>query len=51
VPEPAEVKLMRDGTILKYAYAGKRISITLPKELRTNLDDVIEVRWKEDWKK
>jgi len=48
VPEPLEVKLMRDGKFLKYEYAGKRVSVTLPKELRTGLDDVIEVRWEDE---
>lgn len=51
VPEPESVKLLRDGTLLKYSYEGKRISITLPKEMRTDLDDVVAVVWREEPKK
>ncbi len=47
VPEPVEVKLLRDGTKLKYTYEGRRIAVALPKELRKGLDDVVAVTWKE----
>ncbi len=48
VPEPDSVKLLRDGTLLKYSYEGKRVSVTMPKEMRTGLDDVVAVGWKEE---
>ncbi len=47
VPEPADVKLLRDGTKLKYTYEGRRISVAFPKELRKGLDDVVAVIWSE----
>ncbi len=48
VPEPSAVKLLRDGINLKYTYEGRRITVTLPGELRTDLNDVVAVTWNEN---
>jgi hypothetical protein len=48
VPEPKEVTLLRDGAAVKYTYEGRRVTITLTKEMRTRLNDVVAVVWSEE---
>ena len=45
VREPAEVKLLRSNTPIKYNYADETITITLSGDLRTDLNDVIALYW------
>lgn len=45
IPEPKSATLLRDGSAVKYTYEGRRITIELPRELRTRLDDVVAVTW------
>jgi alpha-L-fucosidase len=43
VAEPADVKLMGDGSALHSSYAGETLTVDLPADKRTKLVDVVEV--------
>jgi len=43
VSTPTDVKLLRDGSSLKYSYADHTVTIELPASKRTRLVDVVEV--------
>ena len=43
VSKPASVKLLRDGSSLKYSYSDGAVTIELPAPQRTQLVDVVEV--------
>jgi hypothetical protein len=46
VARPVSVKLLGDGTALKYDYADNSVTIYLPTGKRTKLVDVVEVSLK-----
>lgn len=45
VPEPEAVTLLRTGRTLLWRRQGDDLTIAIPRDLRTDLDDVIAVRW------
>jgi len=46
-PQPESVKLMSDGSTLKYKYSPTQLKVTLPLEKRSKLVDVVEVDFKQ----
>jgi alpha-L-fucosidase len=42
-PRPSSVRLLRDGTPLKYTYADGLLAVQLPASARTALVDVVQV--------
>ncbi len=45
VGKPKAVTLLRTGQSLSYQHQGKALTLTIPTNLRTDLDDVVAVRW------
>src|SRR5215467_11513212 len=45
VSEPKAVKLLGDGSTLKYSYADRMIKVDLPASKRTKLVDVVQVEF------
>ena len=45
VPKPSKVQLLRTKTPLTFSCEGRKITLTLPDTLRTDLNDVIEIHW------
>ncbi len=45
VPEPESVMMMATGRELEYTFVAARLEIALPQAYRTDMPDVIEVRW------
>jgi len=43
VSAPTDVKILRDGSSLKYSYSDQTVTITLPASKRTKLVDVVKV--------
>ncbi len=45
VPKPSKAQLLRTKVPLDYSYEGRKITLTLPDNSRTDLNDVIELYW------
>ena len=45
VQKPSKVQLLRTKAPLDYSYEGRKITLTLPDNMRMDLNDVIELYW------
>ncbi|MFA6471866.1 MAG: alpha-L-fucosidase [Candidatus Latescibacterota bacterium] len=51
VPEPEKVTLLRTGKGVPFIWEGNKLTLTLSVDMRTGLDDVVELTWKEEPKR
>ncbi len=45
VGNPTSITLLRDGQPVPFEYAGRQLTIRIPKELRTDMPDVVKITW------